>query len=91
MLSLTTPGTALGADEYVFDPALSLQGACFTPKAEDPVPDPGCPEGGSHSPLGTFTHPEGVAVDRFGNIYVANDIWFAGSKIRIDVFEPEGN
>jgi hypothetical protein len=72
---------------YLFEPELSLIGKCGTSPA-DPVEDPGCP-GGTHPPSGGFEEPRSIAIDAYGNEYVAS---FAstGAKGRIDVFDDEG-
>lgn len=71
---------SLAADAHVFDPSLSLTGGSGDP-------------GVSH-PAKSFNDPCGVAVDAFGDIYVANgasntvkDEEYDG---RIDVFNPAG-
>jgi hypothetical protein len=75
---------------YVFNPVLSLAGDCST-SAFDSVPDPAepaCPSPeGAHPPSGTFSAP-GVAVDSFGDIYVASHP--ESENGRIDVFSPKG-
>jgi hypothetical protein len=80
--------------KYRLDLNLSLTGTCLAPGAAiDPVPDPGCPGGappeGPHPPSGRFSEPRSVAIDPYGNEYVAS---FAGDGTagRIDVFDPEG-
>jgi hypothetical protein len=77
---------------YVFNPTLSLVGACQAPGGLlDPVPDPGCP-GGEHPPSGSFRGPS-VATDFYGDIYVGNIVSSLAekSKARIDIFSPEGS
>lgn len=75
---------------YQFDPVLSLTGDCST-SSIDPVPDPDCPypspPGG---PSGRFDQPRSIAVDAYGNEYVAS---YAGDGLegRIDIFDDEGN
>jgi hypothetical protein len=78
----------------VFDPALSLRGACGTSEA-DPIPDPGCP-GGVHPPK-PFFNPCGTVTDSYGDIYVASSA--PGSEKpqeekpnegRIDIFNAGG-
>lgn len=80
--------------KYRLDAALSLTGTCLLPGAAvDPVPDPGCPGGpppeSTHPPSGRFDEPRSVAVDPYGNVYVASYAE-TGAKGRIDVFDPEG-
>jgi hypothetical protein len=71
---------------YEFSAQLSLTGGCGTSKA-DPVPDPGCPE---KKPPKPFTKPQGIAIDSFGDEYVASYGAEEGKQGRIDVFSPEG-
>lgn len=81
---------ALAAEEfYEYDPLLSLVGNCDTSPA-DPVPDPGCP-GGAHPPSGHFNKPFGVAIDAYGDEYVAVKGGEVGSSGRIDIFDDEGH
>jgi hypothetical protein len=81
---------ALAAEEfYEYDPLLSLVGNCDTSPA-DPVPDPGCP-GGTHPPSGHFNKPFGVAIDAYGDEYVAVKGGEVGSNGRIDIFDDEGH
>lgn len=85
-----TPGRALAVEEetHLFDEALSLTGDCQT-TTFDLVADPGCP-GGVHPPS-PIRKPEGVAVDAYGNRYVASKgAREDGSEARIDVFGPSG-
>jgi hypothetical protein len=89
--ALTAPDAdyAHAAEAHRLDQALSLTGNCEI-EPVDLVPDPGCP-GGSHPPAGRFSTPAGIAVDSYGDIYVAS----AGSEKsgetgHIDVFSPEG-
>ena len=69
------------------EPILSLTGNC-SESSLDPIPDPGCPDP-PHP--GRFNEPRSIAIDAYGNEYVAN---FAsangGEKGRIDVFDSEG-
>jgi hypothetical protein len=82
-------GAAAAATPYKYDPVLSLTGNC-NESGFDPIPDPSCPypppPGG---PSGRFNEPRSIAVDSFGNEYVAS---YAGdgTKGRIDVFDDEG-
>jgi len=84
--------SAGAVDSHVLDPSLSLAGGPGT-ISTDPVPDPG-----PDHPANVFNNPCGVAVDAYGDIYVANG---AGSTVhevesesrfdgRIDVFGPNG-
>ncbi|HXR59719.1 MAG TPA: hypothetical protein VN732_00160, partial [Solirubrobacterales bacterium] len=77
---------AIAAGSYEFDEGLSLRGDCGA-GAPDNVADPGCP-GGTHP--GRFEEPRSVAIDAYGNEYVAS---YAenGTLGRIDVFDDEGN
>jgi hypothetical protein len=77
-------------ETHIFDPNLSLTGDCAT-SPTDNVPDPECP-GGVHPSNGGFSLPSGVAVDAYGNRYVASyGPEFANpSEGRIDVFDSEG-
>ncbi|HXR61647.1 MAG TPA: hypothetical protein VN732_09990 [Solirubrobacterales bacterium] len=71
---------------YEFEPTLSLTGNCSASQL-DPIPDPGCPA--PPHPSVPFSEPRSVAIDSFGDEYVAN---FAGNgeQGRIDVFDDEG-
>jgi hypothetical protein len=77
---------ASAAVTYKLDPTLSLRGDCTT-SSTDPVADPGCPN--PPRPSARFEEPRSIAVDSFGDEYVAS---FAGSGAqgRIDVFDDEG-
>ena len=87
-LGLANASLAVAAEQppYEFDAELSLTGSCSTSTA-DPVPDPGCPE---KKPPKAFTKLTAIAVDSFGDEYVAS--WGAeeGKQGRVDVFSPEG-
>lgn len=81
--------SAAEAPPYELNADLSLTGDCTT-SLLDPVADPGCPYSPPPAgPSGRFSEPRSVAVDAYGNLYVAN---FAGGKEngRIDVFDDEG-
>jgi hypothetical protein len=81
---------ALAAEEdpYQYNALASLIGGCGTSKI-DPVEDPGCP-GGTHPPK-KFSKPKAVAIDTFGNEYVAsNGSEGEGTQGRIDIFSPTG-
>jgi len=90
------PGVATAADEYVFNPTLSLTGNCAT-SIEDPVPDPGlCPmppgvPGVDHPPA-AFNSPRAITTDAYGNMYVASYglAKNEGKEGRIDIFDPQG-
>src|SRR5215203_2298469 len=82
-----TAGSAVAAEEpYEFNPLASLAGDC-SKTSFDPVPDPSCP-GGPLPPGGRFDEPTSVAVDFYGNEYVAS--WDGGTGGRIDIFDDEG-
>lgn len=84
------PAIAAAAEEetHLFDATLSLTGDCTTSETIDPVPDPGCPD--AHAPK-PFTKSGAVAVDDYGNRYVASaGAAPDGSEGRIDVFDSSG-
>ncbi|MGN6256710.1 MAG: hypothetical protein ACTHN3_03025, partial [Solirubrobacterales bacterium] len=74
---------------YQFEPVLSLKGNCAT-DGVDTVPDPSCPyEAPPNGPSGRFTEPKSVAIDAYGDEYVAS--YAAGVEGgRIDVFDDKG-
>ena len=86
LAALAAPATA-AEFPYIFEPELSLIGECGTSEA-DPLEDPGCP-GGAHPPSGRFKEPVSIAIDAYGNEYVAS---YANdpAKGRIDIFNDEG-
>jgi hypothetical protein len=88
LLVLGGASQALAAEEppYEFSAELSLTGGCTTSKG-DPIPDPGCPE---TKPPKTFTSPRSIAIDSFGDEYVASYGAEEGKQGRIDVFSPKG-
>ncbi|MGN6663150.1 MAG: fibronectin type III domain-containing protein [Solirubrobacterales bacterium] len=89
LFGLSAASQALAAEEvppYEFDAELSLTGNCTTSKA-DPVEDPGCPE---KIPPKPFAKPMAIAIDSFGDEYVASFGSGEGAEGRIDVFSPEG-
>src|SRR5215218_1009088 len=89
-LSAWSSVSASAAEPYEFEPELSLIGACGK-SALDPVEDPGCP-GGSHPPKGRFATPKSVAIDVYGNEYVASyGDKSKGVEGRIDVFDDDGH
>jgi hypothetical protein len=90
-LAAGATGASGATPTHVFDATLSLTGGCTTSPI-DPVADPGCPDPALHPPK-SFTTPTGVAVDLYGNIYVANcdPAVGDGSEGRIDIFRPDGS
>ncbi len=96
-LAMFGEGNASAAEpteERVFDPVLSLTGDCSSSPV-DPVPDPGCPEGG-HPLSGSFTLPRSIGTDDYGDIYVAsygNETGGSSDGLagRIDIFDSSGN
>jgi hypothetical protein len=88
LLGALAASQALAAERppYEFDATLSLTGGCATSKP-DPIPDPGCPE---KKPPKPFTLPQGIAIDPFGDEYVASYGAEEGKQGRIDVFSPAG-
>jgi hypothetical protein len=78
--------SAAAAEPPEFDSTLSLTGGCGTSPA-DPVADPGCPE---KKPPKPFTKAQGIAIDSFGDEYVASYGAEEGKQGRIDAFSPEG-
>jgi hypothetical protein len=76
---------ASAADPYKFDPVLSLTGDCSVSPL-DPVQDPSCP--GPPMPSGRFDYPRSIAIDSYGNEYVA--VYGDKGVGRIDVFDDEG-
>jgi len=78
--------SALAVEPPEFDPVLSLTGSCATSKV-DPIPDPGCPE---KKPPKPFNNARAIAIDPFGNEYVASYGKEEGKDGRIDVFSPTG-
>ena len=89
-LIVAAPATAAEQPPYELDPELSLTGNCTT-STFDPVPDPSCPypapPGG---PKARFTEPRAVAIDVYGNEYVASYAESDNAVTRIDVFDDEG-
>ncbi|HET9868167.1 MAG TPA: hypothetical protein VFQ06_12790, partial [Nitrospira sp.] len=85
----STTASAAGSPPQL-DPSLSLTGDCST-STIDPVPDPDCPYPSPPvGPSGRFDEPRSIAIDVYGNEYVAS---YAGdgAKGRIDVFDDKGN
>jgi hypothetical protein len=84
------PTVAVGFP-YEFNPEASIRGACGL-SAADPDEDPGCPKTppeGPHPPKGRFAEPRSIAIDAYGNEYVASNAADSGNG-RIDVFDDEG-
>lgn len=75
---------------HIFDAKLSLTGDCSVSASIDPVPDPSCP--GGPLPVGPFQRPTGIAIDAYGNRYIAT----RGKEEQLDpgdrvaVFDPQG-
>jgi hypothetical protein len=78
------------ATEYKRSPRYSLTGSCEQPTGLDPIPDPGCPYlPPPAGPTARFNEPRSVAIDAYGNEYVAS--YANGTSAgRIDVFDEEG-
>ncbi len=91
VLCLALVASPASAAEFppIFDPGLSLTGSCGE-STMDPVKDPGCPYPPPPAgPSGGFEEPRSIAIDAYGNEYVAS---YAGNgkKGRIDIFDDEG-
>ncbi len=95
ILSSTTPAHAAELPAYELDPTLSLRGECKV-EAFDPIPDPSCvgePPAYPAPPAGPaerFNYPRAIAVDSFGDEYVASYAESDDAKGRVDVFDDEG-
>jgi hypothetical protein len=87
---IVAAGPAAAAETHLFDPTLSLTGDCST-STFDPVADPGCPAG-VHPPSGGFAEPSTVAIDGFGDLYVASHgpLGGGGAAARVDIFNSSG-
>lgn len=92
--STLTAGPARAATvggEHVFDPALSLTGGTGVSKI-DPIPDPG-----ETHPNEPFKHPNHLATDSHGDLYVANKGDTPSKEEEpmrkgvIDIFDPSGH
>src|SRR5689334_19953146 len=83
--SATTAIAAAAEFPPELDPLLSLTGDCTTSPA-DPVEDPSCPYAVPPAgPSGRFAEPRSIAIDAYGNEYVA--VYAGdGKKARIDIF-----
>lgn len=87
----TSPAAAAESPPYTLDPQLSLTGDCSTSKI-DPTPDPSCPYGAPPAgPTGRFRNAKDVAIDAYGNEYVASNGGSETSEGRIDVFDDDGH
>ncbi|HVT00296.1 MAG TPA: hypothetical protein VHE08_07260 [Solirubrobacterales bacterium] len=84
-LGLAPPPAQAAVEQHLFDPTLSLTGACGTEKYDE-VPDPWCP--GPPKPSKAFENPN-IAIDSFGDMYVSSRE-SEGTAGRVDVFRPEG-
>lgn len=95
VMTLFAPLAAAAEFPYSLEPRLSLTGDCST-SAADPVLDPDCQaEPPAYPPppdrpAARFDRPFSVAVDDWGNLYVASRS-DAGTEGRIDIFDPEGH
>jgi hypothetical protein len=91
-LGLLVPALASAASaEYTLNERLSLTGDCSTSPGVDEEPDPDCPyPAPPNGPSGRFDRPTGVAVDEWGNLYVASRSG-DGTEGRIDIFDSEGH
>lgn len=86
--AIVFPAAAVG-DPYEFDQELSLRGNC-TVSSPDFIADPSCPYAAPpNGPSGRFSEPRSVAIDAYGNVYVASNA-NDGENGRIDVFDDEG-
>lgn len=90
-LLLTASPVQAVTPPYELDPTLSLTGDCSV-GTFDPVPDPGCPyPPPPNGPSGRFDDSRAVAIDPYGNEYVASYASPVDANGRIDVFDDEGN
>jgi len=86
-LAMMTSTASAEEVTHVFDANLSLTGSCKE-SSFDPVPDPGCPD--THAPK-QLVQPSAVAVDDYGNRYVADTSGtFSGATGRVNVFNSGG-
>lgn len=94
-VAIAAPASAAEVPAYELDPTLSLRGDCKVDAVDD-VPDPSCageplayppPPGGPSAP---FREPRAIAVDSFGDEYVATWAESSDTEGRIDVFDDEG-
>lgn len=84
-----TSSAAAAGFPFELDPVLSLRGDCGT-SVTDPIADPSCPYTPPPAgPIGRFIDPRAIAVDQWGNVYVAS--YGNGPEGRIDVFDDEGH
>jgi hypothetical protein len=85
---------ASAAETHIFDETLSLTGDCST-SLLDQIPDPGiCPMppgvAGVDHPSTPFQETS-VAVDTYGDLYVASAVRTVSSNYHVDVFGPDGD
>jgi hypothetical protein len=89
VLLLTLLAAVPAHAEYEFDPVLSLTGDCSV-SVFDPVADPSCPYALPNAPAERFTGPRAIAIDPYGNEYVASYAESVDVDGRVDVFDDEG-
>ncbi len=95
LLAFAAPASAAELPAYELDPTLSLRGECKV-EAFDPIPDPSCvgePPAYPAPPAGPaerFNYPRAIAVDSFGDEYVASWAETNDAKGHVDVFDDEG-
>jgi hypothetical protein len=88
-LGMSGTASAAEVETHLFNATLSLTGNCAT-SAQDSVPDPSCPYvAPPNGPLGRFNVPRAVAVDSYGDVYVASAPNEAEGVI--DVFDATGH
>jgi hypothetical protein len=94
LIAATSASSALAEAQYILDPQLSLTGSCTTDEI-DPVADPSCPyEAFPAGPSEPFDHPRGMALDTYGDLYVAvGGPSELGEETHghVDVFDAEGH
>lgn len=86
---LFAPGVLAAPKNHTFSALLSLTGGTETSPKLDPVPDPGS----EHPPL-PFKEPCGLAIDSYGDVYVASFGEEVNGEVengRIDIFDSSGN
>lgn len=96
LLAVLGVPAALGVEEvedplHAYNQRLSLTGGCLTYPVDE-VPDPDCPYPAPPAgPSKPFNTSRGIAVDDFGNVYVASAEAVEGTDGRIDVFDAHGH